>query len=274
MRNDVNKTMRKASCASAVIAVLLLGACASAPPDSGEAPSADASTAQTQGAGDPIAINDPYERQNRASHRFNLGLDRSLVRPVSGAYGAALPRSVRRGVANFAQNLGMPRRILNNALQGDIEGGTHNTIRFVVNTTAGIGGLFDPATTLDIPYRDTGFGETLHRWGSTEGAYLELPVFGPSTMRDAVGLAGDFLLNPLSLAEARPNSYVRGTAAVGARLGDRYDARDIIDPILYDSADSYAQLRLVYLQRRRFELSNDGSENTEAYEDPYEIYEE
>lgn len=213
-------------------------------------------------------INDPYEKQNRGVHAFNKGLDKNLVRPVSQGY-AVVPVEIRDRVNDFSDNLSTPGYAVNNLLQGNLKGAGISVIRFVMNTTIGIGGLVDAASELGIPEYDTDFGETLAVWGAGEGAYVELPVFGPSTQRDAIGLVTDFFTNPLTVAtiNTSPEKYVPPTATVGSVLNDRDKFKGTIDSVLYDSADSYAQSRSIYLQNRRFEL--DGS-NTDAI-DPFEV---
>ncbi len=214
--------------------------------------------------GDSIVDRD--ETRNRANHEFNRGLDRVLVGPASNAYGTVIPAPVRTGVSNFATNLNQPSYVLNNLLQFRLGQAMQNTARFAINSTIGIGGLFDPATAMGVPAAETDFGETLHIYGVPEGAYTELPVFGPSTSRDAVGLFVDMAMNPVRVFLDTPESrYVTG-AEVLARFNDRYTLDDTIDSILYESADSYTQLRSIYLQTRRFELG--GSSNLELGFDP------
>ncbi|MGP1355621.1 MlaA family lipoprotein [Roseicyclus sp.] len=214
--------------------------------------------------GDTIA--DASEAQNRAVHRFNVSLDRALVGPAANAYGNAIPRPVRRGVSNFASNLNQPGYVLNDLLQLRVEDAVRNTLRFAVNTTVGIGGLFDPATAIGLPAEETGFGETMHVYGLGEGDYHVLPVFGPSTTRDSVGLVLDFALNPLRhVVEPPETGYLTG-ARVLARFGDRHDFAGTIEDVLYGSEDSYVTMRSLYLQNRRFEL---GGGSQDAYFDPY-----
>lgn len=216
-------------------------------------------------------INDPYETRNRRIHEANKAADKSFVKPVANAYGAAVPKPVRQGVENFADNLGTPGDIVNNVLQVRLGEAAYNFGRFFFNTTVGIGGLFDPATAIGLPEHETDFGETLHVWGFPEGAYVELPVLGPSTERDTVGKVVDIFLDPMGQVLTYPEAEIAAVAKVGARLGDRHDYSETIDSILYDSADSYAQARLLYLQNRRYEL-NDGAAEPEyfdPYEDPY-----
>lgn len=246
------QALRKNAAGSRAVVVLTcvtLAACAAPPP--------------------PAAIYDPDEAQNRDIHAFNRELDRNLLRPASSAYGAILPAPVKQGVTNFAENLDIPGDVVNNALQGRPHHALENTLRFTVNTVVGIGGLFDPASAIGLPGKETDFGETLHVWGAGEGAYVELPALGPSTERDAVGTIVDFAMNPVGRLLPKPESYWVTAANIGSKLGDRDRYSDTIDSILYDSADSYAQTRLLYLQNRRYELGQTtGGE--EAFLDPYE----
>lgn len=219
-------------------------------------------------------INDPYETQNRKVHAFNKGLDKNLVRPVAQGYGV-VPVEMRNTVNNFSENLGMPGVAINSLLQGDLRGTGIATLRFVMNTTIGIGGFFDAADELKIPAHDTDFGETLSVWGVGEGAYIELPVFGPSTQRDTVGLVVDFFTNPLTYNTLDGDAeLIPPTAKGGAVLNNRERFSDTIDSVLYESTDSYSQSRLIYLQNRRFELGQEAREDVDPfaadpYEDPY-----
>ncbi|WP_300033449.1 VacJ family lipoprotein [uncultured Roseobacter sp.] len=216
-------------------------------------------------------INDPYESTNRSIHAFNKGLDKNLVRPVAMGYGAVVPVEIRNTINNFSDNLSTPGYAVNSLLQGDLKSAGISLVRFVMNTTIGIGGLVDAAGELNIPARETDFGETLAVWGSGEGAYIELPVFGPSTQRDTVGLVVDFFTNPLTLStiDDEPERYVPPTALAASVLNDREKFSRQIDSILYESEDSYAQSRQIYLQNRRFELGNDSASEVDPYEDIY-----
>ena len=219
----------------------------------------------------PSGINDPFEQQNRAVHRENLSLDTALVKPLSGAYGGGVPGPFRRSIGNVAGNLDTPRRVVNDVLQFRLGEAVHNTARFAVNTTVGLAGLFDPATAIGLDERDTDFGETLHLWGVREGAYVELPILGPSTDRDTLGKVVDLALNPLSYVLKPPASVVATAAPVLSKLGERFTFKDTVDSVLYDSADGYAQARLLYLEKRRHELRrfDKGAAADNAYTDPY-----
>lgn len=222
-------------------------------------------------------VNDPLEPVNRSFHAVNKGLDRVLVSPGAKVYGGIFPDPVEQGVQNFASTLDQPGDLANHLLQGDLEGAGVNFARFALNAVFGLGGLFDVATEAGVPEGKTDFGETLHVWGFGEGPYLELPILGPSTTRDTVGSVVDIALNPVSKVTKGKDATVVTIAQILSRLGDRSRYSDTVDSILYDSADSYAQARLLYLQNRRFELgqSSDGldgaadSDFIDPYEDPY-----
>lgn len=218
-------------------------------------------------------INDPYETQNRAVHEANKTIDRTVLKPLSGGYGNGVPAPVRQGVGNFAGNLSLPGSIVNDILQANIDDAVSNGVRLLINTTFGIGGLFDPATAWGLPARDSDFGETLHVWGFAEGHYVELPLLGPSTKRDAIGSVVDLFTNPLSYMSPSPERYAGPVSSAVSKVGDRYRFGDTIDAILYDSADSYAQARLLYLESRRFELGGgtvgDAFEGYDDYDDFY-----
>ncbi len=214
---------------------------------------------------------DPWEERNRRAHAGNQQLDRL----ISGETGdRALPAPMRRGVANFAANAGAPADTLNSLLQGRLDMAVANAFRFVINTTFGLGGVFDIATGMGLDGRRTDFGETLHVWGAPEGAYLDLPVLGPSTERDAAGLLVDALIDPLNAlgpAERARRAVAARTLARGlARIGDRAEYSDFVDALITESSDSYVQSRLLYLQYRRFLLEGEARiDDFDPYEDLY-----
>jgi phospholipid-binding lipoprotein MlaA len=223
----------------------------------------------------PDGINDPYEPANRAIHDFNRGLDRTLVSPAADGYGTIVPEPARRVVGNLSNTLDLPGDIVNNLLQLRIDKAATNTLRLGVNLTFGLGGLFDASTALGLPENQTDFGETLHVWGVGEGVYLEVPFAGPSTARDLTGRVVDIVANPTRALV--PKRYRTAVTAldVFSGLGNRYRFRETVESVLYDSADSYAQARLLYLQNRRFQLGQAGAPGAaeddfiDPYEDPY-----
>ncbi|WP_010138935.1 MlaA family lipoprotein [Oceanicola sp. S124] len=209
---------------------------------------------------------DPYEAQNRQMHEVNLALDRAVLRPAGTVYATVVPQPVNQLVGNFSANLGTPSDVVNNLLQGRLKDAGINTVRFVMNSTIGVGGLIDAAGAFGIPARDTDFGETLAIWGVPEGAYQELPVLGPSTERATAGRIVDLFTNPLDPLMDRSERQLKYGSAAAHGVGQRGYNRETVDSVLYESADSYAQLRLIYLQSRRHAL---GAAQTDAYLDPY-----
>jgi phospholipid-binding lipoprotein MlaA len=227
----------------------------------------------------PVGINDPNEAQNREIHAFNKAVDKTILKPLSGG-GKLIPKPVKTGLSNVAANLSAPGEFVNHLLQGRLDQAAVKTLRFALNTTVGVGGLFDPATALGVPRKTTDFGETLYVWGLPEGAYAEVPLIGPTTDRDLAGKLVDLALNPLGHVLTADGRKAAAGVKLASRLGDRAAYSDTIDAILYDSADSYAQARLLYLQNRRFTLgqttggqadgaSADGS-SADSFVDPYE----
>lgn len=233
----------------ALAVAALLGACAQAPTAGG--------------------VNDPYETANRKRFASAQKVDTAIIRPASIGYGRALPAPVVTGVSNFSTNFGAPGDFVNGILQGNLEDAFHNAFRFALNTSIGVGGLFDPASSFGLEARETDFGETLHVWGAPEGAFLWLPLVGPSTERDLVGRIVDTATNPLGYVIPTPERYAGTAANIGDRLGQRFRFRTSVDDTLYNSADPYAQARSLYLQNRRFELGQGDDDFFDPYEDLY-----
>jgi phospholipid-binding lipoprotein MlaA len=232
-------------CVSLLIGLMALTACSVAPADG--------------------SVNDPYEATNRRIHAFNKSVDSAILRPA-GQVAAAAPVFITEPIVNFSDNVSLPGMVVNGILQGNPDGAITNTVRFLLNSTVGVLGLFDPAGAIGIDEVKTDFGETLEVWGVPEGAYLETPFLGPSTERDALGQVVDFIIDPLDRV-GLPAQIDYGTVArVGEIVIERGKFGDTLDSVLYDSADSYAQARLIYLQNRRFEL---GEAASDAYIDPY-----
>lgn len=218
----------------------------------------------------PDGILDPFESQNRKVHAFNKGLDETVVRPASKAYATVVPSEFRALFNNASRNLSMPSVAANSVLQGDFKGAAIATSRFLMNSTLGLAGLFDPATEFQIAPHSTDFGETLAVWGAPQGAFIELPLLGPSSERAAWGKAVDAITDPLGNVFDPSEKALRSTAQALAGLNSRDKFGSTIDSVLYDSADSYAQARLMYLQNRQFELGEGAATNAgDPYEDPY-----
>lgn len=225
------------------------------------------STAQAPGG-----IKDPFEGANRNVHAFNKGFDTAFFKAREGEP-RSVDNAVYRGFSNASSNLALPGKVVNALLQGRPAPAVKNTFRFVINTTIGIGGIFDPAgNAMELPETDTDFGETLAVWGVGEGAYMELPLLGPSTTRDAFGKVVDTVLDPVGSVLKGTEQTVATVVWAGGKVADRKRHGDIIESILYDSADSYAQERLLYLQSRRHQVGAKETNDEDAwdpYADPY-----
>lgn len=215
----------------------------------GPAPSADASSSDVPGA----SAQDPWERYNRGVHRFNLVVDRVIAKPVATAYNKVVPSPVRLGVGNFFDNLRSPLTMVNQVLQGRPSDAWATFGRFLLNTTAGIGGLFDPATKAQIPHTKEDFGQTLATWGWRNSRYFELPFFGPRTLRDTVGMVGDSPLSPLRQIE---EDKVR-IGLQGLQLVDVRSQLLALDSMREEAVDEYALTRDAWLQRRNYQIQRD-----------------
>lgn len=193
---------------------------------------------------------DPWERVNRPIYRFNDAVDRAIMKPVARGYIKIVPEPVRRGITNFSRNLITPLYVVNNFLQGKPKEGTGELMRFVVNSTVGIGGIFDVAAMSGIEAHPEDFGQTAATWGVPPGPYVVLPFLGPHTLRDAVLRPLDVQLDPLyhyDNASVRDPLYVLRVINVRANLLP-------LDDLLEESGDRYVTLRESYLQNREFEV--------------------
>jgi phospholipid-binding lipoprotein MlaA len=196
----------------------------------------------------PVRVADPIEPVNRAFFVFNDRLYFWLLKPVARGYAFVVPEFVRIGVRNAMANVAMPIRLVNSLLQGKVKGVGRELARFTINTTIGMGGLFDTAKNdWGIPASEEDTGQTLGVYGLGHGAYLVLPILGPSSLRDAAGLGGDTFLNPLSyLFDFRTGVAIRAGATVNnisLRIGEYEDIKAAaIDPYLA-VRDGYVQHR-------------------------------
>lgn len=194
--------------------------------------------------------NDPAEPTNRTIFAGNQFVDRHALQPVARSYQTYVPGQARKGIHNFVSNLGEPAVAVNDVLQGNLHRAWTTTRRFAVNTTVGGAGLFDPATGWDLPHHQADFGQTLGVWGLGPGPSVQLPLFGPSNVRDSVGEVVGLVANPLTLASG---GAVTAVATAGAGLGvvdGRADALPAIDRLEQGSLDYYATLRSAVAQRR------------------------
>lgn len=199
---------------------------------------------------------DPWEKYNRKMHRFNMAVDRAVARPLARAYTKVVPRPIRLGVSNFFNNLGQPVSIINALLQGKPKQAVQSLGRFALNTTLGIGGIFDPATAAKLPNRSEDFGQTLGVWGWKRSRYVELPFFGPRTVRDTFGMVGDAPLSPLRQIE---RDRIR-IPLQGLQLVDVRAQLLPLDSLREGAEDEYALLRDSWTQRRDYQIFGDRME--------------
>lgn len=229
--------------AASVLLVLLLAGCATAP------------------ARHPA---DPWEPANRGVFLFNDEFDRALLRPAARAYKSTVPQTVRTGVGHFFTNLGYPPTIANLLLQGHPVAAGQATLRFLLNTTLGWGGIFDVASGTPLPHFDEDFGQTLGRWGVPPGPFLMLPLLGPSTVRDAPSRVADGFLTPFYW-------YNYGNERWFSLALDAVDTRARLLPLdatLARTYDRYAFIRAAFLQRRLYQVF-DGNPPEQPVEDDF-----
>lgn len=204
----------------------------------------------------PDGIWDPNEATNRRIHDFNTRVDERLLRGTGKGFAESLPDGSRQAVGQFADTVSVPQSVVNQLLQLRLWRATKNTLRFTLNATMGLG-IMDPAAELGLTEDASDFGETLAVWGVPEGAYMELPFLGPSTERDTTGKVVDLFTDPLGYVLGKPEKFLPPVAKVADKVITRGEFSTTVDSVLYDSADSYAQTRTMYLQNRRFELGQD-----------------
>jgi phospholipid-binding lipoprotein MlaA len=199
---------------------------------------------------------DPLEGFNRTVFKFNDTVDQYAVKPVAKGYVFITPQPVRDSVTNFFSNIGDVYIAANNLLQLKIADGVEDIMRIVINTIFGVGGLFDVATLAKLPKHDNDFGLTLGHYGVPAGPYLVLPLFGPSTVRDGVGMVGNYFINPLTYVKPDSVSWaLYGVNLINTRA-NLLGASDVLEGA---ALDKYSFVRNAYLQRRRYLLTAGGS---------------
>ena len=205
-------------------------------------------------ASNPRNPDDPLEGYNRAMFRFNEGVDKAIVKPLAQGYEKAVPQLVRTGIGNVFSNLGDVWVGINNLLQGKAGDGMSDLMRFAVNSTFGILGIFDVASEMGLPKHNEDLGQTLAVWGVGEGAYFVVPFLGPRTVRDAVVLPIDMRGNGLLQLDHVPT---RNTV-LATRIVHTRSRLLKADRTLEDQIDKYAFVRDAYLQARRYQV-HDGN---------------
>ena len=203
-------------------------------------------------------VNDPLQGFNRTMFGFNDELDTHALRPLAHGYAIIVPRPVRTGISNFFDNVQFPVRFANSVLQGKLTRSAQEAGKFVINSTAGVGGLIrvsDHVSGLaDVPAED--FGQTLGVWGFPAGPYIVIPVLGPSDCRDIVGFAGDYVMSPLNWHTLGiiHCAYISDGVSI-ALSGVRYlnalpKTVETYDQIRSGAVDPYIAVRDAYLSYR------------------------
>lgn len=215
------------------------------------------------------ANKDPLEGVNRGVYKFNDVTDKAVFKPVATAYNKVTPSPIRKGISNFFNNLGSLTTILNDLLQFKFAQAFTDTGRFVINSTFGIAGLIDVAGMDNIPVHKEDFGQTLGHWGVGSGAYVVLPFFGPSTVRDTAGFAFDTVTTDVATyihnnGDIRASNQYRMMYYLNRR-SELLKAGDLIDQA---SLDPYAFMRDAYLQNRAAQIA-DKSPNSTANDDDF-----
>jgi phospholipid-binding lipoprotein MlaA len=232
-------------------ALLLLGACTTPAP-----------------VNDPVALaeyretNDRFEPTNRFFYKINDGLDTYVLRPVAVAYRAAVPGGVRRPIHNVLNNLGTPAQFANDVLEAKPRKAGDSLMRFAINSTAGVGGLFDVASDWGYPDHSADFGMTLAVWGVGDGPFLFLPVLGPSNPRDATGFGAQTVLDPLTWASFGGSQTLGTVRAISSAVDTRERLLDQIDSIKRGALDPYATFRSLYKQNREDEIARARQDRT------------
>jgi len=227
-----------------------------------------AGCAKVPPASDPEALadfketNDPLEPTNRVLYVINNGLDRFLLRPVAQAYHKVTPERVRTGVHNVITNLGSPVALSNDILDAKPRRAGDTAMRFLINTTVGVVGIFDVAKEWGYPAHDTSFGITLALWGVPEGPFLFLPVLGPSNPRDGIGFGIDTAIDPFTWvgqgAVVKALGYSRYAASA---VDQRERVLDSLDQIKKTALDPYATFRSLYRQHRASQIEEARDDN-------------
>jgi phospholipid-binding lipoprotein MlaA len=212
----------------------------------------------------PRSKQDPWESFNRGVYRFNDSFDRHLAKPLAKGYVKVVPHPIRTGVNNFFTNLNGVTVMLNDALQGKLKSSGNDLGRLVLNTTVGIGGILDPATSAGLDKNDNDFGRTLGVWGLHPGPFVELPIFGPSDVRDVPGKVVD--------SYTRPGPWLQDQWINWALYPPYFiDLRASLLPLedtLKNAYDPYAVIRDAYLARRAYLTGQKTGNEDEPLVDP------
>ena len=232
-----NQTNRPTRSPFALALLLVIAGCASTPSDPAGREAFD-------------RANDPIEPTNRAIFAANQFVDRNALKPIATGYRSYVPGRAQRSIHSFVDNLGEPAIAVNDVLQGNLTRAATTIGRFATNTTLGGAGLFDVATDWDMPHHTADFGQTLGVWGVGPGPAVQLPLFGPSNVRDTVGKVGGLVTDPLGLITAGTFTVIKGVASGAGVVDGRATLLPTTDSLEKSSLDYYAALRSASAQRR------------------------
>jgi phospholipid-binding lipoprotein MlaA len=247
---DQTPAADNAAAAANAAAFANAGAAESAEVSAAEAHAPDAPVLITPADAPPMYTYDPWERLNRFTYRFNARFDEAIFLPVANTYRRA-PQPIRSGVHNFFGNLAEIDSVINYTLQWRLKYGLRSLERLVINSTIGIGGLFDVATKLKLPGAPTGFATTLAKWGMHPGPFLVIPLLGPSTLRDGVGFAADYGTE----YGINVGGLYRGDVSWGLGTLNAIDQRANVNFRYYSGGSpfEYETIRFLYVRRRLIE---------------------
>ena len=201
------------------------------------------------------SADDPLEPLNRNILFFNGALDRVVLRPVASGYARVVPAPIRTGIGNFLDNLREPRTAINQLLQGRPGLAVADTARFLVNSTLGIGGLFDPATQMGLAHHREDFGQTFAVWGIEPGPYLMIPFSGSSNVRDAIGMVVGLGAMPQTYIDFPPRAGLTAMWVVRQRSENLHLGTQI-------TGDPYVYLREAWMKRRAAQIAQTGEESS------------
>lgn len=237
---------------NSAIAIIVLSLTVIAAPSSGLAKEKYNEYGKPSQINSNIEVSDPIEPVNRAIYGFNRFLDKIILKPVAKTYRFIVPEKGRKGVTNALRNLTEPVNFLNSVLQGDVNQSFTSFWRFTINSTMGIGGLFDVARLSGLEYRKEDFGQTAGTYGTGTGPFLMLPILGPSNARDTAGLVVDSFTNPFNYLH---DDFVIAHAVIKG-IDSRERTLDLVDEIDRISLDPYAATRSLYTQKRADDIRN------------------
>ncbi|MES3006387.1 MAG: VacJ family lipoprotein [Pseudomonadota bacterium] len=200
----------------------------------------------------PAVASDPWENTNTRIYRINKFLDSWLLRPLAVGYNNVMPSLVRQGVGNFFSNIDDVNVLANDLLQLKLRDAATDSGRLIINTSVGFAGVIDVASSVGLSKNEEDFGQTFGRWGVGAGPYVVLPLFGPSSVRDSIGLVLDTVFNPI---QYHKDESLRTTLLILGQLDDRASILSMEGLI---SGDEYLFIREAYLQQREY-LVNDGA---------------